>query len=210
MRSPNFSRNRNIHSKDDRKNLLEEDTLNKVAPEKIVENSPIDPYFLKVPQCDRGRVAIFIDAENLFKAAQQLEISIDYHKLLSYLTQQSRLLRSFFYICSEPNNSKQQGFLLWMRHNNYRVVVKEFQCGAVKKNNVDVEIAVDMLSLVPHYDTAVLVGGNDELAYAVNALSYKGIRVEIVGLRNMTSDKLLSVADAYIDLGAIEERIEMK
>lgn len=212
MRSPNFSSDRHSRRKDVRKNFVNKDTLGKVAGEaETLESSPTDPYSLKTPQCDRGRVAIFIDADNLFKAAQQLEINIDYQKLLSCLTQKSRLLRSFFYVCIDPNNSKQQGFLLWMRHNGYRVIVKELvQFTELKKNNVDVEIAVDMLCLVPYYDTAILVGGNDELAYVVNAISYKGIRIEIVGLRNMTSDRLLSVADAYIDLSAIEDRIQMK
>jgi hypothetical protein len=42
---------------------------------------------------NRGRVAIFIDGSNLFYAALQLGIEIDYTKLLCRLTGGSRLLR---------------------------------------------------------------------------------------------------------------------
>lgn len=45
---------------------------------------------------NRGRVAIFIDGLNLFHAALQIGIEIDYVKLLCRLTQTSRLLRAFF------------------------------------------------------------------------------------------------------------------
>lgn len=159
---------------------------------------------------NRGRIAIFIDGSNLFYAALQLGIEIDYSKLLCYLTQSSRLFRSFFYTGVDPTNEKQQGFLLWMRRNGYRVVSKELVQlpDGSKKANLDVEIAVDMMALVGCYDTAVLVSGDGDLAYAVDAVSYRGARVEVVSLRSMTSDSLINVADRYIDLDGIREEIQ--
>lgn len=159
---------------------------------------------------NRGRVAIFIDGSNLFYAALQLGIEIDYAKLLSRLTGGSRLLRSFFYTGVDRNNEKQQGFLLWMRRNGYRVISKDLVQlpDGSKKANLDVEIAVDMMSLVGSYDTAVLVSGDGDLAYAVNAVSYRGVRVEVVSLRSMTSDSLINVADRYIDLDTVKEDIQ--
>ncbi|MGD2179531.1 NYN domain-containing protein [Lusitaniella coriacea LEGE 07167] len=159
---------------------------------------------------DRGRVAIFIDGANLFYAALQLGIEINYTFLLHYLTSNSRLLRSFFYTGVDPKNEKQQSFLLWMRRNGYRVVAKDiaqFPDGS-KKANLDVEIAVDMMTLVDHYDTAVLVSGDGDLSYVVNAVSYKGARVEVVSLRSMTSDSLINCADYYTDLDLIKEKIQ--
>ncbi|MFM2428965.1 MAG: hypothetical protein RLZZ511_178 [Cyanobacteriota bacterium] len=166
------------------------------SPEQVLEN--------------RGRVAIFIDGSNLFYAALQLGIEIDYTKLLVRLTSGSRLLRSFFYTGVDRSNEKQQGFLLWMRRNGYRVISKDLVQlpDGSKKANLDVEIAVDMMSLVGSYDTAVLVSGDGDLAYAVNAVSYRGVRVEVVSLRSMTSDSLINVADRYIDLDAITEDIQ--
>ncbi len=166
------------------------------TPEQVLEN--------------RGRIAIFIDGSNLFYAALQLGIEIDYTKLLCRLTGGSRLLRSFFYTGVDRTNEKQQGFLLWMRRNGYRVVAKDLVQlpDGSKKANLDVEIAVDMMALVGSYDTAILVSGDGDLAYAVDAVSYRGARVEVVSLRSMTSDSLINVADRYIDLDSITEDIQ--
>lgn len=160
----------------------------------------------------RGRVAIFVDGSNLFYAALQLEIELDYTKLLHQLVAGARLLHAFFYTGVDPSNEKQQGFLLWMRRNGYRVISKDltqFADGS-KKANLDVEIAVDMLTLVSHYDTAILVSGDGDLACVVNAISYKGARVEVVSLRSMTSDSLINVADRYTDLNAIKTEIQKR
>ncbi len=165
-------------------------------PEQVLEN--------------RGRVAIFIDGSNLFYAALQLGVEIDYSKLLYRITAGAKLLRAFFYTGVDRSNEKQQGFLLWMRRNGYRVVAKDLVQlpDGSKKANLDVEIAVDLMALVGSYDTAVLVSGDGDLAYAVDAVSYRGARVEVVSLRSMTSDSLINVADRYIDLEQIRDDIQ--
>jgi uncharacterized LabA/DUF88 family protein len=96
-----------------------------------------------------------------------------------------------------------------MRRNGYRVISKELVQlpDGSKKANLDVEIAVDMMALIGSYDTAVLVSGDGDLAYAVDAASYRGVRVEVVSLRSMTSDHLINVADRYVDLEAIKDDI---
>ncbi len=158
----------------------------------------------------RGRLAIFVDGTSLFYAVSQLGIEIDYIKLLCQLTDGATLLRAFFYTGVETINEKQQRFLMWMRHHGYRVVTKEVvqQPDGSKKANLDVEIAVDLMKLAPFYDTAMLVSGNGELAYAVDAISYRGVRVELVSLRSMTSESLLNVCDRYVDLESIKEDIQ--
>lgn len=165
------------------------------TPEQVLEN--------------RGRIAIFIDGSNLFYAALQLGIEIDYTRLLSRLTSGSKLFRAFFYTGVDRANEKQQGFLLWMRRNGYRVIAKDLVQlpDGSKKANLDVEIAVDMLTLSDCYDTAVLVSGDGDLAYAVDAASYKGVRIEVISLRSMTSDTLINVSDRYVDLDIVKDDI---
>jgi uncharacterized LabA/DUF88 family protein len=157
----------------------------------------------------RGKVAIFIDGNNLFHAARFHNIDIDYNKLLRVLLGDGRLFRAFFYTGVDAGAERQQGFLLWMRRNGFRVVQKELKTfyDGTRKANLDVEIAVDMLSLAGRYDTAVLVSGDEDFVYAVNAVAYKGCRVEIVGFRSNTAPKLIDVADCFIDLGEIADRV---
>jgi uncharacterized LabA/DUF88 family protein len=157
----------------------------------------------------RGKVAVFIDGNNLFHAARFHNIDIDYNKLLRVLLGDGRLLRAFFYTGVDVGAERQQGFLLWMRRNGFRVIQKELKTfyDGTRKANLDVEIAVDMLSLAGRYDTAVLVSGDEDFVYAVNAVAYKGCRVEVAGFRSNTAPKLIDVADFFIDLGEIAEKV---
>ena len=157
----------------------------------------------------RGRVAVFIDGNNLFHAARFHTIDIDYNKLLRILLGDGRLLRAFFYTGVDAGAERQQGFLLWMRRNGFRVVQKELKTfyDGTRKANLDVEIAVDMLSLAGRYDTAVLVSGDEDFVYAINAVAYKGCRVEVAGFRSNTAPRLIDVADFFIDLGDIADLV---
>lgn len=156
------------------------------------------------------RVAIFIDGANLFYAAMHLNLEIDYTKLLRCLTKERQLLRAYFYTPVDNTNEKQQGFLLWMRRNGYRVFTKElvYLPDGSKKANMDVEIAVDMLTLARYCDTLILLSGDGDLAYAVNAIAYQGVQIEVVSLSSMTSESLIDVADCYTDLDEIRQEIQ--
>lgn len=157
----------------------------------------------------KGRLAIFIDGNNLFHAAKIFGVEIDYLKLLDTLCQGGTLLRAFFYTGVDEHAEKQKGFLLWMRRNGYRVIEKELKTfpDGSKKANLDVEIAVDMLGLAGSYDTAILVSGDEDFAYAVNAVASKGCRVEVAGFRHNTAPKLIDVADRYFELDSMLDQI---
>jgi hypothetical protein len=51
------------------------------------------------------------------------------------------------------------------------------------------------------------VSGDEDFVYAVNAVAYKGCRVEIAGFRSNTAPKLIDVADYFIDLGDIADKV---
>jgi uncharacterized LabA/DUF88 family protein len=159
---------------------------------------------------DRGRVIVFIDGSNLFYAASDLQIEIDYIKLLNYLVDNAALVHVLFYTGSDPTNEKQCKFLKWMSCSGFRVIAKALSQApnSPKKANLDVEIAVDMLLLARHCDTAVLVSGDGDFAYVVDAIAHQGVRVEVVGLRSMTSSALIDVADCYINLADIQQTVK--
>ncbi|BAU10287.1 hypothetical protein LEP3755_07710 [Leptolyngbya sp. NIES-3755] len=165
---------------------------------------------LSDPDSSHDRVGIFIDGSNLFYAAMQLGLEIDYSKLLGYLAAGRRLLRAYFYTGVDPHNEKQQGFLLWMRRHGYRVVTKDLiqNADGSKHANLDVEIAVDMLELAQYCNTMILLSGDGDLTYAVNTIAYRGVQVEVVSLQSMTSDSLVNIADRYVDLAKIKDLIQ--
>jgi uncharacterized LabA/DUF88 family protein len=156
------------------------------------------------------RLAIFIDGANLFHAAIQLNLEIDYTKLLRCITGDRQLLRAYFYTGVDPSNEKQKGFLLWMSRNGYRVIAKELtrQPDGTNNANLDVEMAIDMILLSQYCDRIVLLSGDGDLAYAVNKVAYTGVQVEVIGLSSMTSSSLIDVADRYINLESIKHSIQ--
>lgn len=158
----------------------------------------------------QNRAAIFIDGASLYYAAQQLGIEIDYSKLLYELAKDHRLLRAFFYTGVDRTNEKQQGFLLWMRHNGYRVITKELTHypDHPKRLSLDVEITVDMIKLANYCETIILVSGDGNLSYAVNSISYEGVQVQVVSPRSMVSESLINVCDRYIDLETLKPLIQ--
>jgi uncharacterized LabA/DUF88 family protein len=161
-------------------------------------------------RADRGRVVVFIDGASLFYAAMQMEIEIDYTRLLNRLIQGGRLIHAHFYTGVDPANDKQKGFLYWMQCNGYRVVAKDITQSTIgsKKANLNVEIAVDMVRLAPYCDTMILVSGDGDLTCAFDFVTYQGVQTEVVGLRSMISEHLINVADYYTDLANIRQDIQ--
>lgn len=181
------------------------------GPEALGAPGALEPERIVSPW--RGRVAVFIDGLSLFYGARKLGIELDYIQLLRYFSREGRLLHAFFYagIDEALETSRQQGFLTWMRHHGYRVITKAVQHfpDGNKKLDIDVEIAVDMMKLSEHCDTIVLVSGHDTLAYAVRRVSDRGVRVELLGLDNLTSPGLLNLVDDYSDLADIQDRVRL-
>ena len=161
------------------------------------------PYFEKV--------ALFIDLGNLYFAARKLNIRVDYKRMVAVLTKGRRLLRSFAYAGVDPHSPESHGYLTWMKRHGFRVVTKElrrFSDGTVKAN-LDVELAIDMLMIAPHIDTAVLVSGDGDFVRLVEAVQFKGVRVEVVGLAEMTAMALIDVADTFTELSELAPTIQM-
>jgi len=164
-----------------------------------------------IERLDRGRVVVFIDGGSLFYAAMQMDIEVDYNRLLERLVNGGRLIHAHFYTGVDPNNDKQKGFLYWMQCNGYRVISKDLvQTAGSKKANLNVEIAIDMMRLTPHCDTMILVSGDGDLTSALNFVTYRGVQSEVVGLRSMISEQLINVADYYTDLAMIRQQIQKR
>ncbi len=164
----------------------------------------------EIERAGRGRVVLFIDGASLFYAAMQMEIEVDYARLLARLSKGGRLIHSHFYTSVDPNNDKQKGFLYWMQCNGYRVITKSLAPSTTgsRKVNLNVEITVDMLRLSPYCDTMILVSGDGDLACALDFITYQGVQTEVVGLRSMMSESLINVADYYTDLATIRRTIQ--
>jgi uncharacterized LabA/DUF88 family protein len=166
----------------------------------------------KIPLDLGDRVAIFVDGGSLFRAASYLNLEVDYEKLLPCLLKGRDLLRAYFYTGFSPGNSKQSSFLRWMQNNGYRVMQKELTVSADGSRYADmgVEIAIDMLQFADHpnpVNVLVLVSQDVDLVYALEKIVQRGVRLEVVGVRSMMQESMMTVADDFVDLASMQDDI---
>lgn len=155
------------------------------------------------------RLALFIDGNNLYHAAKQQGFEVDYGRLLQELTGGRDLLRALFYTGVDEQADRQRGFLHWMRRNGYKVIQKpvKLEKDGLRRARLEVEIATDLMAYADKIDQAILVSGDEDFAYPVEALAARGVRVEVAGFRASMSARLLDASDRFIDLDTLAERI---
>jgi uncharacterized LabA/DUF88 family protein len=150
------------------------------------------------------RVAVFFDMSNLYFVARDLGVRIDYARLLDFLVAGRRLVCAYAYVTLAGEESSAVPFLTWLRRNGFRVVTRTLRRGSdgALRGDLDLEMAVDVLLQAPHVDVLVLVTGDGDYCYLVEAVQRLGRRVEIASAPRNTAVELMELADYYIDLEA--------
>jgi uncharacterized LabA/DUF88 family protein len=149
------------------------------------------------------RVGIFFDMSNLYFAARDMGIRIDYSRLLEFLVNHRRLHRAYAYIGVGPDDEN-RGFITWLSRNGFRVKTKPLRRydDGTTKANLDMELAIDLLTQAPHLDVAIIVSGDGDFARLADAAQSLGLRVEVAATPRHASSELIDVADRFIDLEA--------
>jgi uncharacterized LabA/DUF88 family protein len=165
------------------------------------------------------KLAVFIDGANLYAAAKTLEFDIDYKRLLTWISAQSRLVRAFYYtaLVEDQEYSPIRPLIDWLDYNGYSMVTKpakEFTdpSGRRKiKGNMDIELAIDMMELASRVDHIILFSGDGDFRRLLESVQRHGTRVTVVStIRSqppMVADELRRQADHFIDLVDLMEFI---
>lgn len=155
------------------------------------------------------RVAIFIDGSNLYHALEGnfRRHDINFAEFASKLSGQRQLFRTYYYNVLQDavrwpeGYREQQEFLNILRLTPYL----EMRLGSTKpaggtpvEKGIDVMLATDLLYFAWHdfYDVAVIVSGDADFAYALQAVKNMGKHVEVAYFESGVSKDLLEVADA--------------
>ncbi|MGI6643092.1 MAG: NYN domain-containing protein [Bacillota bacterium] len=185
----------------------------------------------------RSRVAVFVDGWN-FKYAtyDSFGIHVDFVRLLEALTQDSILIRAYYYtgewttdsieqyikMTSSPDpvalrddldgqRRRSQSFYRFLNRNGYMVVrkpLKVFAGGAIKAD-LDLELAIDMLSLVDRCDKYILCSGDGDFVPLVKYVAQRGVRLHVLSTQHpdayarcnfKAADELVDAADEFIEL----------
>ncbi len=161
------------------------------------------------------RVAIFIDGSNLYHSLEENcgRYDVDFAALSLKLAGGRQLLRTYYYnlLREQERNpqaySDQQKFLTALHSTRFL----EVRLGGAKmrgdwtvEKGVDIMIATDMLNMAweDRYDTAILVSGDGDFAYAAQAVKNLGKHVLVAAFQPNLSGELVQVCDDRIILTA--------
>ena len=161
-------------------------------------------------------IALFIDGANLYSAGKQLDFDFDYGKLRSLFANHGCLIRAYYYtaIAERDDFSAIRPLTDWLDYNGYHVVSKPAKEVVDRegrkrlKGNMDIEIALDMVSHADNIDHMVLISGDGDFRAALRAVQAKGVRVTVVSSARtkppMLADELRRQADNVLDLSDLE------
>ena len=146
-------------------------------------------------------------------------MEIDYRKLLDYFRERCRFIRASYYttIYPEQENSSLRAITSWLDYNGYQVITRRpreyYNEGKRKvKNDMEIELIIDVLEASPHLDHIVLFSGNGDLTRLTTSLQGRGKTVSIVSTLQteppMVSDELRRHADNFIELDDLREHIQ--
>ena len=151
-----------------------------------------------------NRVAVFIDVANVIYSLKKLDWRIDYKKLQKYFADNSKLVNIYFYYSTKKENSGQANLLEMLARKGFQLRVKEVKVIKLKnketmlKGNCDIELTIDMIDLMPAYDTAVLLSGDSDFAPLVKYVQKHGKKVIAISTRGHVSKEIIKSVDKFM------------
>ena len=176
------------------------------------------------------KIAVFIDAGNLWSSYKELGKLIDFTKLSAFISEKfgAPVFRIFYYVAypkegTRPKEDidKLHKFLTFLRKGlGFKVVKKELktiylrdsagelvldQSGkpeSREKGNFDVEITIDVLTHMIAFDTAVFFTGDSDFLPLISYVRNLPApkKVYIFSTQGCVSSELKTGADGYFDL----------
>lgn len=160
------------------------------------------------------RTVILIDGSNIFHQTKQMGVTIDWAGFRQWLQKETHLVRAVYYTAIYENNEgfqslrKLTDFLQYNGFDLREKPVKQYTNSdgiVVRKGNLDVEIAVDMLvfATTGGMENILLMSGDADFCYAMSKAKVNGARVGVIGFKESggISDDLRKNADYMIDVG---------
>ncbi len=161
----------------------------------------------------KGRVYVFIDVENIFYSQRSLGWHISYEKLIKYFRDECGPdAKCFAYTGVNESNKGQHRFLDMLDLSGYVVrmkTVKKIKSGGGSykwKNNLDMELAFEMINTSEKYDTAILLSGDSDFSLPIDYIKQRGKRIIVMSTRKHISKELLERAK-YIELRKLKDII---
>lgn len=158
---------------------------------------------MSVIKHSQQRVGIFIDTQNLYHSAKNIyKARVNFGNVLKDSLSGRILIRAIAYVVA-TETGEEKGFFEALEKLGIETKTKNLQvfAGGAKKGDWDVGLAVDAIQFAPKLDAVILVSGDGDFVPLVQYLrTSQGCQVEVASFGKSTSQKLIEVADDFIDL----------
>lgn len=155
------------------------------------------------------RVAVFIDAQNLYHSARNLfNRKVNFGNVLKDALAERKLVRAIAYVITSEAGDE-QGFFDALVKLGIETKTKDLQVfpGGAKKADWDVGLALDAIKISSKVDAVIIVSGDGDFVPLVEYLKANSMtQVEVVSFSNSTSQKLIDSADDFLDLALNHRR----
>lgn len=154
------------------------------------------------------RVAVFIDGSNLYHALRSNygRYDLNFGEFVKKLCGPRRLYRAYYYnVLQDPtqraeSHRDQQDFLAALRDTPYlevRLGGTKLAQGVTVEKGIDVMLVTDLINFAwsDRYDVAILVSGDSDFAYALQAVKNLGKYIEVAYFESNVSKDILDAAD---------------
>lgn len=159
------------------------------------------------------RVAVLMDAQNLYHSAKNLfNARVNFKEVLKAAVAGRQLVRAISYVI-RTESGEEKSFLEALTKIGIETKLKDLQVfpGGAKKADWDVGIAVDAVKLAGRADALVLMSGDGDFVPLIEYLKeVHGTQVEVVAFGRSASQKLKEAADDFIDLSSEPRRFLMR
>jgi len=170
-----------------------------------------------MPIDNKEKVMIFIDGMNLMYSARAHGIKVNYRNLADILVNGRYLVRPYLYQGTDDDPERQdrdEKFFNTLRDFGFEVrtrPMKRLENGRVQEKGTDVELAIDMMlfGFRDHYDTAILVSGDQDFTRVAEVIKDIGKRIEVAAFASSISAEFRRKADSFLDLSTIIEDIKL-
>jgi uncharacterized LabA/DUF88 family protein len=149
------------------------------------------------------RVAVLIDAQNLYHSAKNLYgRKVNFDTVLKSAVAGRKLVRAIAYVITSETG-EEKGFFDALEKLGIETRTKDLQvfAGGAKKADWDVGLAIDAIKLSKNVDSVIIASGDGDFIPLVEYLkATSGCQVEAISFRKSSSGKLVEAVDDFIDM----------
>ena len=171
------------------------------------------------------RRVLAVDGHSMFYAQQKVGWFFDPRHLLELAAEGAELeLTSAFWYAGLKDHSDQRPFRDALTSLGYTVrtrplrelggsagsdsAARQSEQRQYVRANLDVEIAIDLLTVAPRTDQVWLLSGSRDLDRLVEVLRARGLQIILISTEGMVARELRNAADRFIDLASLRPRLE--